>query len=230
MRRAHLLRSIGGGLGGPLRSLPQESVARAKPALEPDHSTLDRANPHSSLASRRGSVPLSSAGLAGATNPGGRFGRGAKPPAEWNVQGVRLACGPRAPPCSWTLLIALARAFLRQARWSKGGAILSARRETGRKAPGKPPFCVARAIPAPGRAGAERAGIARARCSTGAQREELKSDEGQAGRIAEMAATRKSGTCLRTRTISGRKRISTNPAASMAACHCSGVRNPPRGR
>ena len=102
MRRAHLLRSIGGGLGGPLRSLPQESVARAKPALEPDHSTPGRANPHSSLASRRGCVPLSSAGLAGATNPGGRFGRGAKPPAEWNVQGVasraalgrRLAAGP----------------------------------------------------------------------------------------------------------------------------------------
>src|SRR6266511_3152729 len=46
---------------------------------------------------------------------GGGFGRGAKPPAEWNVQGVRLACGCRAPPCSWTLLIALARAFLRQA-------------------------------------------------------------------------------------------------------------------
>src|SRR6266852_5183227 len=32
-----------------------------------------------------------------------------------NVQEVRLACGRRAPPCSWTLLIALARAFLRQA-------------------------------------------------------------------------------------------------------------------
>src|SRR5207247_1157868 len=40
---------------------------------------------------------------------GGGFGRGAKPPSEWNVQGVRLACGPRAPPCSWTLLIALTR-------------------------------------------------------------------------------------------------------------------------
>src|SRR6266498_6168457 len=46
---------------------------------------------------------------------GGGFGRGAKPPSEWNVQRVRLACGRRAPPCSWTLLIALARAFLRQA-------------------------------------------------------------------------------------------------------------------
>src|SRR6266540_2588180 len=39
---------------------------------------------------------------------GGGFGRGAKPPSEWNVQRVRLACGRRAPPCSWTLLIALA--------------------------------------------------------------------------------------------------------------------------
>src|SRR5439155_7993405 len=38
---------------------------------------------------------------------GGGFGRGAKPPSERNVQGVRLACGPRAPPRSWTLLIAL---------------------------------------------------------------------------------------------------------------------------
>src|SRR5258705_5042468 len=36
-----------------------------------------------------------------------------------NVQRVRLACGHRAPPRSWTLLIALAR-FLRQA--PSGGA------------------------------------------------------------------------------------------------------------
>src|SRR5213593_470659 len=46
---------------------------------------------------------------------GGGFGRGAKPPSEWNVQRVRLACGRRAPPCSWTLLTALNRAFLRRA-------------------------------------------------------------------------------------------------------------------
>src|SRR5947208_17163469 len=46
---------------------------------------------------------------------GGGFGRGAKPPSEWNVQRVRLARGRRAPPCSWTLLIALARALLQQA-------------------------------------------------------------------------------------------------------------------
>ena len=34
LKRAHLLRSIGGGLGGALRNLPQESVARAKPPSE----------------------------------------------------------------------------------------------------------------------------------------------------------------------------------------------------
>src|SRR5213593_1620205 len=47
-----------------------------------------------------------------------------------NVQGVRLACGPRAPPCSWTLLIALARPFLRQAPRTLGG---------GRRPPSEPP-------------------------------------------------------------------------------------------
>src|SRR5437667_8903851 len=40
MIRAHLRRSVGGGLDGPLRSLPQESVARAKPALEPERLSL----------------------------------------------------------------------------------------------------------------------------------------------------------------------------------------------
>src|SRR6266540_4260069 len=58
MIRAHLRRSLGGGLGGPLRSLPQDSVARAKPALEAEHSTLGRANPHhlASLPTWKGSV------------------------------------------------------------------------------------------------------------------------------------------------------------------------------
>jgi len=37
MIRAHL--SIGGGLDGPLRGLPQDSVARAKPALEADRTS-----------------------------------------------------------------------------------------------------------------------------------------------------------------------------------------------
>src|SRR6266508_2691012 len=46
---------------------------------------------------------------------GGGLGRGAKPPSEelgalgrtLNVQRVRLACGPRAPPCIWTFLSSL---------------------------------------------------------------------------------------------------------------------------
>src|SRR5438093_12440867 len=94
MVRAHLLRFIGGGRAGPLRSLPQESVARAKPALEPEHSTLDRANPHPLLASRRGSVPLSSAGFAGATIPGGRFRKGGEAP----LRVERTESTPRVRP------------------------------------------------------------------------------------------------------------------------------------
>src|SRR5216684_4378521 len=109
MVRAHLLRSIGGGLGGPLRSLPQESVARAKPALEPEHSTLGRANPHPRSSPVVEVLRFRAPALPAQRFLGGIFGRGAKPPSEWNVQGVRLACGRRAPPCSWTLLIALAR-------------------------------------------------------------------------------------------------------------------------
>src|SRR2546427_10793563 len=89
MIRAHLRRSIGGGLGGPLRSLPQESVARAKPALEPEHSTLGRGNPHALLASRRGSVPLSSARFAGATNPGGGVREGGEAPLRVESTGSK---------------------------------------------------------------------------------------------------------------------------------------------
>src|SRR6266852_377070 len=107
MIRAHLRRSIGGGLDGPLRSLPQGSVARAKPALEPEHSTLGRANPHPLLATRRGRVPLSSAGFAGATNPGGEVSEGGRSPppsgtyreyASRAAVGRRLAAGPFSAP------------------------------------------------------------------------------------------------------------------------------------
>src|SRR6266478_4173859 len=94
MRRAHLLRSIGGGLGGPLRSLPPESVARAKPALGAEHSALGRANSHLLLGSRRGRVPLSSAGFAGATNPGGRVRKGGEAP----LRGERTESTPRVRP------------------------------------------------------------------------------------------------------------------------------------
>src|SRR5207247_5888988 len=94
MIRAYLRRFIGGGLDGPLRSLPQESVARAKPALGPEHSTLGRANPHALLASRRGSVRLSSAGFAGATNPGGRVRQGGEAP----LRVERTRSTPRVRP------------------------------------------------------------------------------------------------------------------------------------
>src|SRR5437867_7544613 len=94
MIRAHLLRSFGGGLGGPLRSLPQESVARAKPALEAEHSTLGRANPHPLLASPRERVPLSSAGFAGATVPGARFPEGGEAP----LRVERTGSTPRVQP------------------------------------------------------------------------------------------------------------------------------------
>src|SRR5882724_10735190 len=93
MRRAHLRRSIGGGRRGPLRYLPQESVVRAKPALEVDHPSL------SSLIDGVGAtvlgVPRPSAGKAGATNPGGRFRKGGEAPlrVSWRPR-RRLAAGP----------------------------------------------------------------------------------------------------------------------------------------
>src|SRR5213592_817544 len=80
MRRAHLLRSIGGGLG-PLRILPQESVARAKPALEAEQSTQCCAISDPLAAPGRGSVPLSSAGFAGATSDCSPRTHGAQPVA-----------------------------------------------------------------------------------------------------------------------------------------------------
>src|SRR6266478_2950918 len=94
MVRAHLLRSIGGGLGGPLRNLPQESVARAKPALEPEHPTLGRVNADPLFATRGGSVPLSSAGFAGATIPGGRVRKGGEAP----LRVERTGSTPRVRP------------------------------------------------------------------------------------------------------------------------------------
>src|SRR5438093_12989981 len=94
MIRAHLRRSIGGGLGGPLRSLPQESVARAKPALEAEHSTECCAISDPLVTPGRGSVPLSSAGFAGATNPGGRVRKGGEAP----LRVERTESTPRVRP------------------------------------------------------------------------------------------------------------------------------------
>src|SRR5439155_21854331 len=94
MIRAHLRCSIGGGLGGPLRSLPQESVARAKPSLEPDHSTHCCAISDPLVAPRRGRVPLSSAGFAGATVSGGRSRKGGEAP----LRVERTESTPRVRP------------------------------------------------------------------------------------------------------------------------------------
>src|SRR5437870_8075615 len=91
--RAHLLRSIGGGQS-PLRSLPQESVARAKPALEAEHSTHRCAISDPLAAPARGSVPLSSAGFAGATISGGRFRKGGEAP----LRVKRTGSTPRVRP------------------------------------------------------------------------------------------------------------------------------------
>src|SRR5712692_5222217 len=99
---------------GPRRPPPKPPPGigcAAKPALEPEHSMLGRPNlirwspPNVEVFHFRALAWPAQRFL------GGGFGRGAKPPSEWNVQGVRLACGPRAPPCSWTLLIALAQGF-----------------------------------------------------------------------------------------------------------------------
>src|SRR5713226_409838 len=108
MIRAHLRRWIGGGLDGPLRSLPQGSVARAKPALEVDHPSVggaasDRFRPRL-LACHVGGFHCRAPALPAQRILGGGVGRGAKPPSE----GLRRWR-------SWTLLLALARVFLRQA-------------------------------------------------------------------------------------------------------------------
>src|SRR5438093_8207373 len=114
MIRAHLRRSIGGGLAGPLRSLPQESVARAKPALEAERSTHCCAISDPLVTPGPGSVPLSSAGCAGATSdcsprthgaqpvavlrlalrPGGRFRKGGEAP----LRVERTGSTPRVRP------------------------------------------------------------------------------------------------------------------------------------
>lgn len=53
---------------------------------------------------------------------------------------------------------------------------------------------------------------------------------GYTGRVARMAATQKAGKRTATRVRSGTTSMSANPAASRAAHHCPGVRNPPLGR
>src|SRR5206468_9063626 len=116
MIRAHLRRFIGGGLDGPLPRLPQESVARAEPALEADHPTQCRVICDPTLALPRGSVPLSSAGFAGATNPGGRFRKGGEAP----LRVERTGSTPRVRPSGAALQLdpshRSSQGSLRQAR------------------------------------------------------------------------------------------------------------------
>src|SRR6266496_4094759 len=82
MIRAHLRRSIGGGLGGPLRSLPQESVARAKPALEAERLSLGSAISDRSPVCHVRVFHFRALALPAQRILGGGIGRGAKPPSE----------------------------------------------------------------------------------------------------------------------------------------------------
>src|SRR6266581_2758368 len=106
MIRAHLRRFIGGDLGGPLRNLPQESVARAKPALEAEHPSVDGA-----ASDRfRPRLPVCHVGVFHFRAPalpaqrilGGGVGRGAKPPSEdrWHprLHAQRTRSTPRVAP------------------------------------------------------------------------------------------------------------------------------------
>src|SRR6266581_8198976 len=82
MIRAHLRRSVGGGLDGPLRSLPQESVARAKPALEPERLSLGGAISGRLPACHVRVFLFRAPALPAQRILGGGIGRGAKPPSE----------------------------------------------------------------------------------------------------------------------------------------------------
>src|SRR5436309_1841063 len=78
MIRAHLPRSIGGGLGGPLRNLPQESVARAKPSLAGLGFAAGVAV-QSVVTMARGGTAMSAAALPGPAERGWREAA----PGEW---------------------------------------------------------------------------------------------------------------------------------------------------
>src|SRR5216117_2575762 len=106
MIRAHLRRSIGGGLGGTLRNLPQESVARAKPALEAEHLFVDGAASDRFrarlLARHVGVFHFRAPALPAQRILGGGVGRGAKPPSEdrWRPRphAQRTESTPRVRP------------------------------------------------------------------------------------------------------------------------------------
>src|SRR5213592_779209 len=115
MIRAHLRRFIGGGLDAPSEASPRTRLRGRSPRSKRN---IQRWAVRILISCSPSDVEVfhfRAPALPAQRILGGGFGRGAKPPSEWNVQGVRLACGPRAPPCSWTLLIALAKGFRRQA-------------------------------------------------------------------------------------------------------------------
>src|SRR6266542_5370082 len=94
MIRAHLRRSIGGGPGGPLRSLPQESVARAKPALEPEHLSLGGAISNRSPACHVRVFHFRAPALPAQRILGGRFRKGGEAP----LRVERTESTPRVRP------------------------------------------------------------------------------------------------------------------------------------
>src|SRR5438132_8655693 len=111
MIRAHLRRSIGGGLDGPLRSLPHDSVARAKPALEAEHLSLGGAISDRLLACHVRVFRFRAPALPAQRILGGGFGRGGEAPLRGSLApsaarstyreyasraalGRRLAAGP----------------------------------------------------------------------------------------------------------------------------------------
>src|SRR5262249_25028342 len=129
--RAHLLRFVGRGLGGPLRRLPR-FVARAKPALEAAHSTLYASCQTHCLPPAAKVFHFRAPAGHAQRILGGGFGRGGEVPLRANVQEVRPAPGPRAAPCSWTLLLALAGVVTPTHSW------LEATRSAPRRSPEKP--------------------------------------------------------------------------------------------
>src|SRR6266542_1947724 len=94
MIRAHLRRLIGGGLGGPLRSLPQGIACAGEARARTGTPIARRCDLQPVTSLPRESVPLSSAGFAGATNPGGRFRKGGEAP----LRGERTGSTPRVRP------------------------------------------------------------------------------------------------------------------------------------
>src|SRR5574341_335939 len=125
MIRAHLLRSLGGGLDGPLRVLPRFG-ARAKPALGAEHPTVGgkargRSGPR--VVAHVGVFHFRAPALPAQRILRGGLGRGAEPPSEdrWRPRphARRTGSTPRVRPSGAALQLdpspRSSEAFLRQA-------------------------------------------------------------------------------------------------------------------